>query len=90
MQHPPESHKSRSLVRFRAMVQDTSLSPEMYLSSLRGGRAGGWGVTEDSETLNYSDLRECTVLWAVSIPSDSTWVLSESPQSKDALLICTR
>ncbi|KAF5386600.1 hypothetical protein D9615_001723 [Tricholomella constricta] len=76
--HPPEAHNDRALVRFRAMVQDTSSSPEIYLAIRKGAQCGGWGLGEDDATLreepiNYAHLRECTVLWAVSVPGESSW-----------------
>ena len=78
MQHPPESHRDRSLVRFRAMVQDTSPSPEMYLSKSTSGKCGGWGITQtegdDEVQIDYSNLRDCSVVWAVSVPGESQWV----------------
>ena len=61
------------------MVQDTSPSPEMYLSKLRDGKCGGWGLSDSSQSeggdtdFNYSDLRDCVVLWAVSIPGETEW-----------------
>ncbi|KAF7974056.1 hypothetical protein HWV62_13457 [Athelia sp. TMB] len=82
IRHPPESHAPRALVRFRAMVQDTSPSPEMYLAKLADGKCGGWGLGFTEEDANpdaepdydYADLRECTVLWAVSVPGESEWL----------------
>jgi hypothetical protein len=80
--HPPECHTPRSLVRFRAMVQDTSGDAEMFLSKLPDGTPGGWGIESDTaengqEPVNYEDLRECQVLWAVSIPGESDWCARE-------------
>ncbi|KAF8078186.1 mini-chromosome maintenance replisome factor-domain-containing protein [Lyophyllum atratum] len=75
--HPPEAHKDRALVRFRAMIQDTSVSPEMYLARLSHARCGGWGLGEEGdqsiESINYADLRDCIVLWAVNVPGESSW-----------------
>ncbi|KAF8718540.1 hypothetical protein AX14_011788, partial [Amanita brunnescens Koide BX004] len=77
--HPPHAHNDRSLVRFRAMVQDTSLSQEMYLAKLSHGGCGGWGIGDvgDASTseLDYANLRQCHVIWAVSIPGESPWCL---------------
>jgi len=79
---PPRSlssYRDRALVRFRAMVQDTSPSPEMYLSKLRDGKCGGWGLSDSSQSeggdtdFNYNDLRDCVVLWAVSVPGETEW-----------------
>ncbi|KAG6910910.1 hypothetical protein DXG01_006593 [Tephrocybe rancida] len=86
----PENHADREIVRFRAMVQDTSASPEMYLARRTGGRWGGWGQADDDNataTIDYADLRECTVLWAVSVPGESAWCASiiddaDTPKSK--------
>ncbi|KII88881.1 hypothetical protein PLICRDRAFT_109472 [Plicaturopsis crispa FD-325 SS-3] len=79
--NPPEAHSSRALVRFRAMVQDTSPSPEMYLAKLGAEGYGGWGqeaTSEDADgVVDYSNLRECTVLWAVSVPGESGWCTNE-------------
>jgi hypothetical protein len=75
VKHPPESYSAGALVRFRAMVQDTSPSPEMYLSKLEGNKCGGWGITNEvaTEDVDYSnaDLQECTVIWAVSVPGET-------------------
>ncbi|RDB21489.1 Mini-chromosome maintenance complex-binding protein [Hypsizygus marmoreus] len=77
LDHPPEVHKDRSLVRFRAMIQDTSPSPEIYLAKRSGGRCGGWGLGDDATTqadnIDYANLKECTVFWAVSVPGESPW-----------------
>jgi len=73
------SYRDRALIRFRAMVQDTSPSPEMYLSKLKDGRCGGWGLSDSSQSeggdtdFNYNDLRDCVVLWAVSVPGETEW-----------------
>lgn len=82
VRNPPESYQDRSLVRFRAMVQDTSLSSEMYLRRTRMGTVGGWGIHEEAagdeeQETDYADLRECNVLWAVSIPGESQWCIEE-------------
>ncbi|KAK0448360.1 uncharacterized protein EV420DRAFT_1567556 [Desarmillaria tabescens] len=73
-QRPPEQHQHRALVRFRAMIQDTSISPEVYLARLPGGKVGGWGLVDETvhagPNFDYSNLRECSVLWAVSIPGE--------------------
>lgn len=62
------------------MVQDTSPSTEMYLSRSKNGECGGWGIEfieEDDERVEFADLRECSVLWAVSVPSQSMWSARE-------------
>jgi hypothetical protein len=66
------------------MVQDTSPSPEMYLAKLRDGKCGGWGLTDSSKSdgddtdFDYGDLRDCVVLWAVSVPGETEWYQSAS------------
>ncbi|KAH9946368.1 mini-chromosome maintenance replisome factor-domain-containing protein [Epithele typhae] len=85
LSRPARFHKDRTLVRFRAMVQDTSLSPEMYLSKLESGDSGGWGIYETqgasssnaSDDVQYANLRECDIVWAVSVPAESQWSAEE-------------
>ena len=83
VQHPPESYPNRSLVRFRAMVQDTSLSTEMYLYKHSDGSCGGWGMYADDPTssgatdVDYNNLQECNVLWATTVPAESHWCRNE-------------
>lgn len=63
------------------MVQDTSPSPEMYLSKTKSGGCAGWGLAaitspnaeDDGDDINYADLRDCSVVWAVSVPGESNW-----------------
>ncbi|KAJ3539106.1 hypothetical protein NMY22_g4880 [Coprinellus aureogranulatus] len=80
----PESLKPRSLVRFDGMVQDTACSPEIYLSKRDSGDIGGWGLHDQDHSgdasghVDYSLLRECNVIWAVSIPGQSSWCCSRS------------
>ncbi|KAJ7849081.1 mini-chromosome maintenance replisome factor-domain-containing protein [Mycena olivaceomarginata] len=71
--------RDRCLVSFRAMIQDTSPSPEMYLAKRSNGQCGGWGLADDAspDDINYADLRENTVVWAVNVPGESEWVASE-------------
>ncbi|TFY68061.1 hypothetical protein EVJ58_g1224 [Rhodofomes roseus] len=79
-QNPPDTFPDRALVRFRAMVQDTSTSSEMYLSKSKNGACGGWGIDfaeEEDTRVDLGDLRECTVLWAVSVPAESAWCAKE-------------
>ena len=66
------------------MVQDTSLPSEMYLSKLRNGTCGGWGIYDTDEVagsssreVDYTNLRECDVLWATSVPTESEWCAGE-------------
>lgn len=76
---PPEAFPDRSLVRFRAMVQDTSTASEMYLCKNSKGHLGGWGIEDhpeeviEDDDVQYDDLRECTVLWCIAVPGESAW-----------------
>ncbi|KAI0637270.1 mini-chromosome maintenance replisome factor-domain-containing protein [Trametes polyzona] len=100
VRRPPRTHKDRALVRFRAMVQDTSLSTEMYLSQFSDGSCGGWGMYETegssrSSEVDYTNLRECSTLWATSVPGESEWSAQEldgfmhDPSSTSQLVLTT-
>ena len=59
------------------MIQDIP-SPEMYLSRLPEGRCGGWNLYQDliastPTDINFHDLRECSVFWAITVPGESQW-----------------
>jgi len=74
--NPPNAHKDRSLVKFTSMIQDTSLSQDMYLAKYPGPNCGGWGLAPkdtSEENIDYANIRECSVLWAVSIPGETPW-----------------
>ncbi|KAI9569514.1 putative alanine racemase-domain-containing protein [Boletus coccyginus] len=82
--HPPESYTRGTLVRFRAMIQDTSLQNEMYLARLND-RCGGWGIQHphddyDSDTLDPDCLGTASIFWAVSVPAESPWRAAEISQ----------
>ena len=52
----------------------------MYLRRTTSGTLGGWGIHsgEDEDTnIDYNELRECNVLWAVSVPGESSWCGAE-------------
>ncbi|KAL1683483.1 hypothetical protein EV122DRAFT_273133 [Schizophyllum commune] len=73
---PPEKFKDASLVTFRGMIQDTLPPTEMYLSKLSSGACGGWGITDESTSateFDYANLKECNVMWGVSVPGRSSW-----------------
>jgi len=79
----PEQFSPRSLVKFRGMVQDTTPSPEYYLSELPEGRCGGWSLADlDSPSDDLRPfpnlLKERTTYWAVSVPGESDQILSDS------------
>lgn len=78
--HPPLSFPHNSLVAFRAMVQDTSPSPQIYLAKLPNNNPGGWGITcpQDLSPINHDDLGQCTVLWATSVPGESLWCTQQT------------
>lgn len=64
------------------MVQDTSPSSEMYLRKIRDDVPGGWGIHAETDlgadsAFDYADLRECSILWAVSVPGESQWCSEE-------------
>ncbi|KZO89923.1 hypothetical protein CALVIDRAFT_551728 [Calocera viscosa TUFC12733] len=87
--HPPSTYTSGSLVRFRAMVQDTSASPEIYISNLGYGldsvlhtnssAEGAFNMHTlqdalDAGTTGRDKWKERIVFWAVSVPGESEWV----------------
>ncbi|KAE9408777.1 hypothetical protein BT96DRAFT_962714 [Gymnopus androsaceus JB14] len=77
------AESSLQIVQFRGMVQDTSASPELYLSRLSGGKYGGWGAHETMDgrgDVDYANLRECTRYWVVSIPGQTQWAGNSSSQ----------
>lgn len=52
----------------------------MYLSNLKGNRCGGWGITGEATTdegYSFTDVRECTIAWAVNVPGENQWYLDE-------------
>ena len=63
------------------MVQDNSTSSEFYLSTLKDGRCGGWGISEmeyvngidPSDEIDWSIVKERSTLWAINIPSETEW-----------------
>ncbi|PPQ63202.1 hypothetical protein CVT24_005747 [Panaeolus cyanescens] len=76
MDKPPEIYAPGAIVAFHGMIQDTSISPELYVAQHSNGECGGWGMHDaDSEDFEYSDLKECSVFWATSIPGQSPWAL---------------
>ncbi|KAI0798102.1 mini-chromosome maintenance replisome factor-domain-containing protein [Abortiporus biennis] len=81
LQNPSGAHPPRGLVRFRGMIQDPSTSTEMYLLKLPNGKLGGWGIEHPDATTNdeidYSNLRECNVHWAVNVPGETQWATQE-------------
>ncbi|QRV89501.1 hypothetical protein RhiJN_17519 [Ceratobasidium sp. AG-Ba] len=85
--HALESTPEGTLVRMRLMVQDNSISPEIYLAQQPNGLPGGWAIEHSqspmvevdephpssSENVDYAKLRERHVLWAVQVPGESSW-----------------
>lgn len=67
------------------MIQDTSLQNEMYLARFSDDRCGGWGIqpTHDDDNSNVFDpdrVGTASVLWVVSVPSESPWRAAEISQ----------
>ncbi|GAA6026949.1 hypothetical protein JCM8097_005989 [Rhodosporidiobolus ruineniae] len=69
-----------SLVRFRAMVQDTGLGSELYRAvGDKEGELYMYGAEMDAATAetqadDYSKLRERQVFYVVSVPGETSWV----------------
>lgn len=68
------------------MIQDTSQSPEVYLSAM-DDHPFGWGLGADniseqssSDATDYNKLRERSVLWAVNIPGEAMWCTQDTPE----------
>lgn len=55
------------------------MSPEVYLTKLSDGGLGGWGIIDETHgghNVDYNDLQETSVIWAVTIPGESSHVLT--------------
>lgn len=59
-----------TLVRFRAMLQDTSYAPEIFLPATAGEPDD---ADEGAGEIDYSKLKERSVCWAVGVPGESSW-----------------
>lgn len=74
------------------MVQDTSASPAMYLAQTRSGSCAGWGIAHPDEDegsdINYGDLRDCSVVWAVNVPGESEWYKEARDGEGAAGMLC--
>ena len=83
------SYRSGSLIRFKGMIQDTSCSPEVYMSSFSETLPGGWGIENISHTehaelkLDHTKLGERDVVWAISIPGETQWC--KPPQNSTSI-----
>lgn len=68
---PPFSSSSppHTLVKFRCMVQDTTIGREMYIPSHKGAPRPALG-----QEIDYSLVEDRTVLWAVGVPGEQGWV----------------
>ncbi|GAA5862180.1 hypothetical protein JCM8547_007765 [Rhodosporidiobolus lusitaniae] len=71
-----------TLVKFRAMVQDTGLGSELY-RAVGGGAGDGelfmYGAEEtagsgETQPDDYSKLRERQIFYVVSVPGETVWV----------------
>ncbi|KAF9532404.1 putative alanine racemase-domain-containing protein [Crepidotus variabilis] len=80
----PESFEDGALVVFYGMIQDTSLSSELYIAKGSSDEIGGWGLPDLQDNSNFQpdDLLECSVFWVVSIPGLSSWSTRRSSISK--------
>jgi hypothetical protein len=77
--HPPQLFPQNALVAFRAVVQDTSPSPSIYLAKFPSDQPGGWGLSvPDLPEPDPAHLAQCTVLWATSVPGESLWCTQQS------------
>ncbi|ORY61928.1 mini-chromosome maintenance replisome factor-domain-containing protein [Leucosporidium creatinivorum] len=70
---------SGSLVRFRAMVQDTGFGSEVYKALGKNGDVLMFGKEEeggDSDVASddYSNLKERQAFYVVSVPGETAWV----------------
>ncbi|GAA5888198.1 hypothetical protein JCM6882_000317 [Rhodosporidiobolus microsporus] len=69
-----------TLVRFRAMVQDTGLGSELYRAQGSEGQLYMYGAEEEQaggaeqQQEDYSKLRERQVFYVVSVPGETSWV----------------
>ncbi|GAA5835425.1 hypothetical protein JCM9279_004537 [Rhodotorula babjevae] len=68
-----------SLVRFRAMVQDTGLGAELFEAlSADGKKIYMYGAEEEAPSAaapdDYSRLRERQLLYVVSVPGETEWL----------------
>ncbi|GAA5833275.1 hypothetical protein JCM11251_005191 [Rhodosporidiobolus azoricus] len=69
-----------TLVRFRAMVQDTGLGSELYRAQGKEGKLFMYGTEEahaggaEHHQEDYSKLRERQVFYVVSVPGETDWV----------------
>lgn len=79
-----------TLVRFRAMLQDTSYAPEIFLPAT-AAEPDDADVDDGAGEIDYAKLRERSVCWAVGVPGETSWATevsgrraSCSPQPADA------
>jgi hypothetical protein len=72
-----------TLVRFRAMLQDTSFAPEIFLPAT-AGEPDDIEVNDGATEIDYAKLRERGVCWAVGVPGETSWVTEVSRQPASA------
>lgn len=85
LSNPPDTFADGDLVVFHGMIQDTSLSSELYLAIGSNDEVGGWGLVarQDNDTQVQPDrLGECSVFWATSIPGLSPWTTKSCSEPK--------
>ncbi|KAM0754043.1 hypothetical protein T439DRAFT_378137 [Meredithblackwellia eburnea MCA 4105] len=73
--------KLGSLVRFRAMIQDTTIGQEVYKALGTKDNVLMYGMEEEQEAdselataEDYGNLKEREVLYVVSVPGETDWV----------------
>ncbi|BGP30158.1 hypothetical protein JCM10296v2_001910 [Rhodotorula toruloides] len=68
---------SGSLVRFRAMVQDTGMGSELYQAVGEGNQIFMYGAEEEGiggTSEDYSKLKERQLFYIVSVPGETEWL----------------
>ncbi|GAA6044679.1 hypothetical protein NBRC10513_004549 [Rhodotorula toruloides] len=67
---------SGSLVRFRAMVQDTGMGSELYQAIGEGNEVFMYGAEEGigGNPEDYSKLKERQLFYVVSVPGETEWL----------------
>ncbi|BGP22901.1 hypothetical protein JCM10295v2_001792 [Rhodotorula toruloides] len=66
-----------SLVRFRAMVQDTGMGSELYQAVGEGDTVFMYGADEEGmggDPEDYSKLKERQLFYVVSVPGETEWL----------------
>ncbi|KAL8292985.1 hypothetical protein RQP46_000679 [Phenoliferia psychrophenolica] len=82
--------QSGTLVRFRAMVQDTGVGSEVYKAVGSDGSVLMFGMEEMDESAagveDYSNLQERQVLYLVSVPGETDWVVETLDEATSSVI----